>query len=1037
LASGTYIGKDGNSYDTEGLVDYIRNSRTGTQATLAAWDLGLNLVSAKLADVPDAELQYWIDGVKAEINELADDYYDITGLAGAVYGLAFVGEDIDPTGGMYADANSLSDLADILAGYQINGGGFAWDLSLLVDGEQDMQTTAYAILALNEVDRDKYLTQLQNAADYLLDYQLTNGGWPYYQTYDAGSEYNEVTAEVISAINLVYPMSELDIQYLLDNAPENATVVIPEGTHTLAGGFEVNNPRLTIKLMDGVVIQNNSPCFTVNADYTTITYETIGGATCKPTDGSNGIDVVGDRLNIILEGFEIDGSIGGTHGISFTEILAGDTVTDVVIRDMKMHDLAGSAVHFSNQPEELIEGNNIIQGNLFDMETITGFGVNAPADLDVSYNSWGAWTGPAAEADLPIAITSFTPWTHADLEVIQTGGGTSYPDQVVQDDTITYTVRGDFKNVMGADFVLKYPPEVSVLSTTLGGQFDLEDLITTSPGELHFYGSMIETETAPPSVVLDDQNIDLFSVTFTGDVLGTELVLDVDETTDFFSMAPGFGPSTYVYGTDCVDVTTLEVIALPTIDIIPVPNLDYVAGLPIEFTVLVKNNDGGDYTDLDLDFTLPPGAILEVWNGTSFITVADPYTFDFGSLAVGDETAVLFHVTFVDDGENTISVDLVDNTPEPDVVLVSTSETFTTLGAFNVIGTISMQGRTVRDGVPLTLTDVNGVPIYGPFNTTSTSEISYNVLFSGVDGSIYEITTNQDRYLNVTADLDKQIYVRSAYTIPALELKGGNAVEEGLNKIDISDAAVVGGDYNEIGDLNSDVNFDGKVNIQDLALVGGNYQLTSQSAYEDWLVPEVGGIVSGQIQNTTEPFFAGDLAGEYDLHIEGHFTDFTGFVGTFTGRVTGDIEGDVSGTTNINGVDTLFGEISLDSGGTLHMVGIFPKSGLNGHFYGQIIADYSPTFITSIDVSGEGEVTTVVKDGTLQMLADVSPIEASGDVIWSVWANPATTDETELATIDPNTGMLTALSPGEVVVIAKALDGSHISGQMIVTITAP
>ena len=48
------------------------------------------------------------------------------GLAGAVYGLAAGGEDYDPVAGEHAAASNLSDLAAILASYQIDGGGFAY-----------------------------------------------------------------------------------------------------------------------------------------------------------------------------------------------------------------------------------------------------------------------------------------------------------------------------------------------------------------------------------------------------------------------------------------------------------------------------------------------------------------------------------------------------------------------------------------------------------------------------------------------------------------------------------------------------------------------------------------------------------------------------------------------------------------------------------------------------------------------------------------------------------------------------------------------
>jgi len=96
----------------------------------------------------------WIAGLEAEINELdGDNYYDVIGLAGALYGLAFVGQEFDPTAGEHAAATNLADMAAILAGYQINNGGFAWNSNYVIpeDGNETIQETAYAILALNEV----------------------------------------------------------------------------------------------------------------------------------------------------------------------------------------------------------------------------------------------------------------------------------------------------------------------------------------------------------------------------------------------------------------------------------------------------------------------------------------------------------------------------------------------------------------------------------------------------------------------------------------------------------------------------------------------------------------------------------------------------------------------------------------------------------------------------------------------------------------------------------------------------------------------
>ena len=62
--------RDSTNYDTQSYITYLRNYRSGQNANLAAWDLGLGLVSAASCGVSGTELQYWIDGVKAEINEL-------------------------------------------------------------------------------------------------------------------------------------------------------------------------------------------------------------------------------------------------------------------------------------------------------------------------------------------------------------------------------------------------------------------------------------------------------------------------------------------------------------------------------------------------------------------------------------------------------------------------------------------------------------------------------------------------------------------------------------------------------------------------------------------------------------------------------------------------------------------------------------------------------------------------------------------------------------------------------------------------------
>jgi hypothetical protein len=201
LAAGTYNRNGaGTLYDTAGYVNLIRTARASQGIpNLAAWDIGMGLVGAASAG---ADTAAWIDGVKAEIDELDGSLdYDVIGLAGAVYGLAFVGEDFDPTAGQHAAAGSLADLADILASYQIDGGGFAWNSLYVIpnDGNETIQETAYAVLALDEVDHAGYQGAILGAVDYMKSVQLPTGGWENYVGSTSG-ENNEITGEALWAI---------------------------------------------------------------------------------------------------------------------------------------------------------------------------------------------------------------------------------------------------------------------------------------------------------------------------------------------------------------------------------------------------------------------------------------------------------------------------------------------------------------------------------------------------------------------------------------------------------------------------------------------------------------------------------------------------------------------------------------------------------------------------------------------------------------------------------------------------------------------
>ncbi|MEW6584685.1 MAG: hypothetical protein AB1442_03630 [Nitrospirota bacterium] len=214
LAAGTYNRNGaGTLYDAAGYVNLVRTARASQNIpNLAAWDIGMGLVAAAMCGASTTE---WIAGTKAEIDELSkgdgtnNGWYDVVGLAGALYGLAFVHEEFDPTAGEHASASNLSDLGQVLKSYQLSTGGFTWNANFLTpNSDESLQETAYAILALNEVHRYTHLTAILDAADYIMGVQLGTGGWQGYPG-DPEGENNELTGEALWAYVEAYALAPL------------------------------------------------------------------------------------------------------------------------------------------------------------------------------------------------------------------------------------------------------------------------------------------------------------------------------------------------------------------------------------------------------------------------------------------------------------------------------------------------------------------------------------------------------------------------------------------------------------------------------------------------------------------------------------------------------------------------------------------------------------------------------------------------------------------------------------------------------------
>ncbi len=320
-------------------------------------------------------------------------------------------------------------------------------------------------------------------------------------------------------------------------------------------------------------------------------------------------------------------------------------------------------------------------------------------------------------------------------------------------------------------------------SNKLPGQAELYD--TSVAGEIWFGGTAVGYN---PITALDEG---LFTVTFTATAIGTG-TLDLDEETDEFSMFPDpalspVNPSTNIYANDLID-GEVKVVDLPTIT--PVGyDAHFAVGVTEEFSLDIDNPaTGGTYANPQLVFDFPgSGYTLEYLDGTTWVAVTGG-VLDLPAMAPGDYTAdFLFRVSFDTPGSYTDwSVELYDTDADPgdaDGGWLATAELDADVAAnFDVTGVFSMQGRTVRSGVPVTLTTT----YYGPFSGTTIDKLSNNLTITGVAEATYTVTTDQPRYLNVTADLGKEVDIDGPVTLNSLELKGGNAINTGdsLNKVE-------------------------------------------------------------------------------------------------------------------------------------------------------------------------------------------------------------------------------------------------------------
>jgi hypothetical protein len=197
--------------DTAGWIASIETGRSGEWINLRPWEFHALINVASILGQPGQDAlfeQGVLDGLNTLDNSDPDNVYsDIIGLAGAVRGLAAARSYsfpaiVAPLHPGIDGIDNLEDLAAYLASLQNPNGSWYWHSNLASPGvgDEDVQTSAYALLALIDVNimtAADYQPATESARDWIVSLQLPDGGFP---QYPGGDENTEVEGEAVTAV---------------------------------------------------------------------------------------------------------------------------------------------------------------------------------------------------------------------------------------------------------------------------------------------------------------------------------------------------------------------------------------------------------------------------------------------------------------------------------------------------------------------------------------------------------------------------------------------------------------------------------------------------------------------------------------------------------------------------------------------------------------------------------------------------------------------------------------------------------------------
>ena len=639
------------------------------------------------------------------------------------------------------------------------------------------------------------------------------------------------------------PESTLDGTFTIgsSNVIVDGFQVIGSGGAFVSSGITDNiqilNNRMIEKTTDQVISSWNESVGSTNwtiTDNYIANIQTVG-ASAIAVKNIQTLSIYGNRIELV-----------NGNGVLFD-----GTIHNVWIADNILHFLDGDGIHFATHPTGTVQ----IQGNLF--KENMGFGIYAPADINVAYNAWGKPSGPTPGLDLPAVITTYAPFTHAALELKPTSSITA--NTAVFQSQVTFDIFADLYNVWGAEINIVFPSEhlaVAELGLTSYGVFDFETF-ALSGQTIFFHGdqrALLDGEDEIPPGGPVQAPVKLFSITFNTLAFGKNLSLEFGEVNFSFAYQDGdVGVSNNVYSSKLAGIDDLQIIDLPQISTNLVnDSLISASGIEETFKITLNNPvEGGAFDHLQVNFMLHNAAAenifrFEFYDGAewkdvklendSFGNVIGWLDIENGFSIQPNETKQFdIRIVFKDSGSWAMDF-FVEDLDTGWTLDQYSFDVEISVGNLIVSGTVFMQGRRERFGVSVSLVSdpSPGLPDHGTMTVTSSNAMENNIWFNLVNAGTYRITTQQPRYLNLSWELNKAITFDTDHTLPMdLWLYAGDA--NGDNVIDISDASIVGSLYG-VGGINDngDVNFDNRVNIQDLALVGGNYKLNAATAYAGW-----------------------------------------------------------------------------------------------------------------------------------------------------------------------------------------------------------